>query len=123
VSTRGLRLLLTVDALVGLVAGLALLLVPDLFASLSGLSMAPTGILVARLYGGELAGFSLATWLARGGASPRGPIVLGHIVNESLTAIVVALGLLSGFGGPLLAALAATAAALAIVFWVTALTG
>jgi hypothetical protein len=112
---------LTVDALIGLGAGIALLLVPDVFLSLAGVSLAPTGIVVARLYGAELLGFNVATWLARSTSSRRGPIVLGHIVNESLTAIVIALAFVSGIGGPALAGQAGGAGVLAICFWLAAL--
>jgi hypothetical protein len=123
VSARARRRLLTVDAVVGIVAAVALLVVPELFGSLAGLSLASTGIVVARLYGAELAGFSVATWLARTTAPPRSGIVLGHVVNESLTAIVIGIGLASGLGGPVLAALALVAALLAVGFWSTAIAG
>jgi hypothetical protein len=120
-NARTLRILLTVDALIGLAAGTALLLLPDGFLSFAQVSLAPTGVVVARLYGAELLGFGIATWLVRNTSTRRSSIVLGHIVNESLTAVVIAIAVVSGIGGPGLAALAAIACLLAIGFWLATL--
>ena len=115
-SLAALRWLLAVNALVGLAGGLALLLLPELFLSLLGLHSDQTGLVLARLYGAELVGFNVATWLARSLAAQPG-VVLGHVANESLTAAVLWIAIAGGAGGPLLWALAVVATAFAVGLW------
>jgi hypothetical protein len=80
----------------------------------------PTGTALARLYGAELLGFNVATALARPGSLVR-PIVLGHVVNESLTAIIFVDVAISGLGNALVWPLAVTAALFAIGFGILAI--
>jgi len=113
--------LIVANATVGFVAGITLLTLPSLFMTVLGQSTDAAGIAYARLYGAELLGFSLATWLGRD-ASPSAvrPIVYGHIVNESVTALVVAAAAVAGLGNLLLWPLAALAAAFAVAYVIAA---
>ena len=108
--------MLSVNAIVGMVSGVALLAAPALFLSLLGLATDQTGTTFARLYGAELAGFNVATWLVRSSLPPSRPIVFGHVVNESLTAGVVALAAWSALGNPLVWLLALTAGGFACAY-------
>ena len=113
--------LIMANAIVGFAAGLALLTLPGAFMSVLGQSTDAAGIAYARLYGAELLGFSLATWLARdASATAMRPIVYGHIVNESLTAVVVAAAAVAGTGNLLLWPLAALVAGFAVAYLIAA---
>lgn len=98
-----------------------MLVVPGLFLSLLGLTTDPTGLTFVRLYGAELAGFNVATWLVRSSVPLSRPIVIGHVVNESLTAVIVALAAWSALGNAIVWLLAATAGAFALGYLALAL--
>jgi hypothetical protein len=118
VSLRGL---LAVNAIVGLVGGVGLLLAPGTVAGLLGLTLDPTATLYTRLYGAELVGFNVATWLAReAGGGARRIVVLGHVFNESLTFVVIAISLASVSANLLGVGLAGLALAFAIAFGLAA---
>lgn len=96
-----LSLLLTVNALVGGAFGLLLLILPGPLLQLFGFNIGVDSELVARLYGTELLGFNVATWLARPlGAGPalQRAVVAGHIVNETAGFAVVAGAIVAGRG-------------------------
>ena len=102
--------------------GASLLIAPSLFLAIFGQAETPAVTVYARLYGAELLGFSVATWLVRN-ASPDGqlPIVYGHVVNESLMAIVIVAAAVSGVGNMLVWAIAVLPTAFAVAFAVAAL--
>lgn len=118
---RAVYWLVTINAVVGLAFGAILLLVPQPFVSLNGLGSDPATLVFARLYGAELCGFSVATWLVRTDVRPPRGIVLGHVVNESLTAIVIVLGALAGVGNALVWPLALAPAMFAVGYAILAL--
>ena len=99
----------------GLAVGVALVVVPALFLGVLGIQIDSAGTALARLYGAELLGFNVATVLGRQGSAVR-PIVLGHVVNESLTAIIFVGAAISGLGNGLLWPLAGLAALFAVGF-------
>ncbi|MBI3746616.1 MAG: hypothetical protein HY264_08910 [Chloroflexi bacterium] len=112
-----LRSLLTANAVVGLIGGLGLLAAPGVVASTLGLALDDTGLVLARLYGAELLGFNVAGWMGRDvGAGSRRALVIGHAVNETATAVVLALALASGLGNIVVAGLFVVAASFAIAF-------
>jgi hypothetical protein len=70
------------NAAVGLGAGIALLVLPDVFLTVLGVSTDPTGTLVARLFGADLLGFNVTTWLVRDIRPVPRSVVVGHTANE-----------------------------------------
>jgi hypothetical protein len=118
---KKIRMLLSVGAVVGLTFGIALLLVPALLLSVYGLSTDSTGLLLARLAGVEFVGFNLATWIAResdprtAGSAARA-VIRGHLVSETVGAVVSALAVWQGLGNPLLLSVVAIYAAFAAGF-------
>jgi hypothetical protein len=115
------RWLLITNAAVGFFAGLALLVVPSAFMAVLNIQLDAAGTTMARLYGAELVGFNIATWMSRRLPIPR-PIVLGHVANESLTAIAFVVAAIGGLGNALLWPLALTAALFALGYSLVAIT-
>jgi hypothetical protein len=95
-----LRTLLTVNSLVGIAFGVALLAAPGLLLRLYGLPGDTTALLFARLVGAELLGINVPTWMAR--TSPGGPAaafaVIGHALSETLGFGITLAAALAGFG-------------------------
>ncbi len=79
------------NAVVGFIFGLLFLLDPAGLSLRFGATLDATGRLVARAYGAELLGFSIATWLARtnGENDLKRAIILSHLVSGTLTFLVV----------------------------------
>ena len=109
-----MRLLLRLNALVGVGFGLGLLLIPKPLLDLYGVATTDAIEAVARLYGAELLGFSVATWLAADQRSAWRPVLAGHVTNESLTAVVAALVVVTGVAGGLLWSIVVLAGGFAI---------
>lgn len=103
---RDIRLFITANSVVGLGFGVVLLAAPGPLAALLGLHLQGTAALMARLYGAELCGFGVATWLAREVRPLSAGLVVGHVSNETLTAAVLFAAALSGLGNVLLPVLA-----------------
>ena len=101
-----IRILLSVNALVGLAFGAALLLVPAALLHIYGLTVDGTSVLVARLLGVEFLGLNVLTWIARktdpyaAGSAARAA-VRAHLVSESAGALVSAWGAAEGIGNPM----------------------
>lgn len=93
------------------------------FLSTFGLQTDPVGLSFARLYGAELIGFNVATWLSRNASPPSMPIVRGHIANEGLTAVVAAIAAVTGLGNLLVWGLVALAALFAVGYAAIAMQG
>ncbi|MBA3687247.1 MAG: hypothetical protein H0W81_00180 [Chloroflexi bacterium] len=120
-SAASVRFLLVLNAVFGLGAGVGLAVLPELFLSTLGLQTDQVGTAFARLYGAELIGFNIATWLTRNDWPPSTPIVRGHIANEGLTAVVAAAAGASGLGNLLVWGLAALAALFSLGYLTVAL--
>jgi hypothetical protein len=80
-----LKLLLTVNSLVGIIFGAVLLATPGLLMQMYGLPGGLSADLFARLFGAELLGLNLATWFVRDRPEGEGAqfAVLGHCVSET----------------------------------------
>jgi hypothetical protein len=100
---RHVQFLLRANAAVGLGFGIGLLIVPRLLLGLYGFSLDGADLVPARLYGAELLGFNVATWLAAAQAyrGARPAIVIGHVFNEAIGALVTVVSLLAGLGNGL----------------------
>jgi len=95
--------LLMAGAVVTLLFGLALVLVPETLLSLYGITVEAAGILLARLFGAAFLGYTVLNWSARNAADSE---VLRGIVLANLIMDVI------GFGVTLLGQLARVANAL-----------
>jgi hypothetical protein len=92
-----LRMFLTVAAVVPLVYGLGLLVVPEWLAATYGLETSASTMLMARLYGSALLAVGLIMWLSRNftGMVLR-PVIFGSLAAEIAGLIVALVGTLSG---------------------------
>ncbi len=97
-------LFLSIKAIISIVCGLALLLIPGAFMGLAGVTLDPGGTAMARLVGALLIGIAIMCWTARN-ADPsvgREAFVLGLFVGDTLGFVVMLLaqlaGLMTAFG-------------------------
>lgn len=93
-----LSALLSVKAIISIVCGLALLLIPGAFLGLAGVNLDPSGTMMARLVGALLIGIAVMCWTARN-ADPgvgREAFVLGLFVGDTLGFVVMLLAQLAG---------------------------
>ncbi len=95
--------LMIIKALVCLVLGLPILLVPEFFYSVFGATINPGGVFAAREYGASLMGNMLLAWFARQAtdSEPRRAIVLDLCVYDAIGVIVTLIALFSGVLGAL----------------------
>ena len=93
-----LSILFTINAIVAVVFGLALVLVAATFMSLYGITLSPGGLIIARLFGAALLGYAVLTWFARDAkdSDARRAIVLALFIGDVVGFIVALLGQLSG---------------------------
>lgn len=93
-----LRHLFTVHAVMDLVFGLAMLLVPVPLMSLYGLALGPGGTLNTRLFGAAVIGFGLLSWFVRHApeSEARRAIVLAYFLACAVGFIASLVGQLSG---------------------------
>lgn len=110
------RWLLSINAIVGGISGAGLVLVPAAFLGILGISPDASGEILARLYGAELLGFNVSTWIARQTTPAPPSIVWGHVVNESLTAVVLAMAAVGAMGNLLVSGFALASAAFAAAY-------
>lgn len=96
--------LLLAKAIISVVSGLALLLLPSAFMGLAGVTLDASGVVMARMVGALLVGIAVMCWLART-ADPsvgREALVLGLFVADTLGFVVILLaqlaGLMTAFG-------------------------
>jgi hypothetical protein len=99
-----LPLFLSIKAVISIVSGLALLLIPGALMGLAGVTLDPGGTVMARLLGALLIGSAVMCWTARN-ADPsvgREAFVLGLFVADTLGFVVILLaqlaGLMTGLG-------------------------
>jgi hypothetical protein len=98
-----LRTLLVANGVVGVGAGVGLLLVPAPLLRAFGFSPSTTADLVARSMGVEFIGYNLVTWLAARdplGATSR-TLITGHSISEPLGFAVSLIAVLRGQGNGL----------------------
>jgi len=94
---------MVIKAIVCLVFGILLLLVPGVLMSLYGLTLDSGGIFFARLYGASLLGNLMLTWFARNAEDSieRKAIILDLFVYNAIGLVVALLAQLSGMMNPL----------------------
>ncbi len=93
-----LSALMSINALIAAVFGLAFVLVPSQLVLLYGLEPNPAINYVGRLFGGALLTFALMTWTARNSAASdaRKAIVLALFVGDAIGFIVALAAQLGG---------------------------
>jgi hypothetical protein len=92
-----LRTFLTIVAVVALLYGLGLLLLPSFMATTYGFGTSPSEIQLARFFGVAMLTLGLINWLAKDltGASVK-PIILGSLIGDAVGVVVALMGTLSG---------------------------
>ena len=99
-----LKTLMIIKAIVCLIFGIPMLLVPAKLMSFYGLSLDPNGMVMARLYGGALLGNLLLTWFCKNdsGSISLRAAVLYLFVYDGINFIVclsaVITGIMNAFG-------------------------
>lgn len=93
-----LKDVMIIKALVCLVLGIPILVVPIFFYSLFGIKLDAAGALVGREYGASLIGNLLVTWFARNSADSdaRRAIILGLCVYDLVGFVVFLVAQLTG---------------------------
>ncbi len=95
--------LLMAGAVVTLIFGLCLVLIPVALFSLYGITVTDAGIVLARLFGAAFLGFTVLNWSARNAADSevlRG-IVLANLLMDAVGFVVTLLGQLAGLANAL----------------------
>jgi len=98
-----LKTLLVIKAIVSLVFGIPVLIVPDKWMSLFGLALGAEGMFVARQYGGALLGIAALCWFARNseGARALKAIIIFGFLYDFVNLFVSLHANLSGLMNPL----------------------
>ncbi|MFC2163807.1 hypothetical protein ACFLT2_02275 [Acidobacteriota bacterium] len=98
-----LKTLLVIKALVSLVFGIPILIVPDKLLALFGLTLNADGMFMAREYGGALIGIAALCWFARNseGARALKAIILFGFYYDLVNLFVSVHAMLSGLMNPL----------------------
>lgn len=93
-----LSLWFQIKAVISIVAGLALLLIPGAFMSLFGATFDAPGTIMARLVGALLTGIAVLCWLAASAPPSEGrqAAVTGLFIADALGFLVVLMGQLGG---------------------------
>ena len=93
-----LSTLFTINAFVACLYGITFVFVPEMTLSLYGTTLSPAGVIIARLFGAALLGYSVLTWFARkvADSDARQAILLALVVSDTVGFIVMLLGQLSG---------------------------
>jgi len=95
--------LLMAGAVVTLIFGLSLVLIPVALFSLYGITVTDAGIVLARLFGAAFLGFTVLNWSARNAADSevlRG-IVFANLLMDAVGFVVTLLGQLAGLANAL----------------------
>ena len=92
-----LSLLLAIKAIISLLFGILLAVIPAQFMAILGATLNPDGVLLARLVGALLIGIGLICWLSRNKPEDSlQDIVLSLFVADTLGFIVVLMGQMAG---------------------------
>lgn len=94
---------MVIKAIVCLVFGFLLVLVPGTLLSVLGITAGPGGIFIARLYGASLFGNLMLSWFARNAAesSARRAITLDLFVYDAIAFVVALVAQLCALMNPL----------------------
>jgi hypothetical protein len=94
---------MVIKAIVCLVFGFLLVLVPGTLLSILGITVGPGGIFIARLYGASLFGNLMLSWFARNAAesSARRAIILDLFVYDAIGFVVALAAQLCALMNPL----------------------
>jgi hypothetical protein len=97
-ASMRLSLFLTIKAVISIISGLALLLLPGAFMGLAGVTLDAGGAVMARLVGALLVGIAVLCWVARssGPSQGREAALLGLFVGDALGFVVVLIAQLGG---------------------------
>ncbi|MCK6549920.1 hypothetical protein L6R52_29050 [Myxococcota bacterium] len=98
-----LKNLMTFSACIAMPYGLACVLFPvEWMKLMGGIEVTAQGILVARMYGGQVFGFGATSWLARN--TPDSPakraVVRGFVVVDALSLVLAIWAQAAGVVGP-----------------------
>jgi hypothetical protein len=98
-----LKTLMIIKAVVCLVLGLPILLVPGFFYGVFGATLSAAGMFAAREYGASLIGNLMVTWFARNAAASkaRWAIILGLFLYDAIGFVITLQAVLSGLFNPL----------------------
>ena len=90
--------LLTINAVVALVYGIAFVLVPSTVLSIYGITTGPGELIMSQFFGVALIALGLLTWLIRAvtDASAQRAVVLSALIADIIGVIVALMGTLSG---------------------------
>ena len=109
---------LVIASILGLVFGLAFLLVPAQFMSFYGITLDAAGQWIGRFLGAQLVGLAVITWLARnaptGGALSA--VMIGNLVGSTIALALAVLQGITGIGNALVWSTAVVYAFLAAGF-------
>lgn len=85
-----LKTLFTFNAIVGLVFGILFLVLPGTATGIYGAELSDAGLLVARLFGATVFGYSVLTWLVRnaGESEARNAIVTSLFIGWGIGFVV-----------------------------------
>ena len=92
-----LNTLLLINAIVSLVYGIGLVVLPSMILTLYGLNSGPGEQLMARFFGVALLAFGLVTWFARNTTDPvtQRAFIQTHLVSGPIGALVAILATLN----------------------------
>jgi fatty-acid desaturase len=92
------KTLMTIKAIVSLILGVLILLVPDFIYSLFGAALAAGGVFAAREYGSSLIGNMILAWVARSAqkSNARLAIILALFIYDGLGALVTLIAIMIG---------------------------
>lgn len=95
--------LMVIKAAVCLILGIPILIVPELFYSLFGVTLGPGGTITAREYGAALIGTLLITWIARNSheSEARRGIIVGLCIYDAIGFLIILGALVAGQMNPL----------------------
>src|SRR3972149_5074710 len=96
-----LRSFLIVASVLAFAFGLGFVLIPQQLTSLYNITLDPSGVFVAQLFGAALLGFGVLNWLTRSvqDAQALRVIVLANLVGDGVGFIIALLSQLAGVGG------------------------
>lgn len=97
------KTMMIIKAVVCLVLGLPILVLPNLIYNIFGVTLDAGGQLTARQYGSSLIGILLITWFARNAdqSKARWAIILGLLVYDFAGFVVSLIAVLTGVLNPL----------------------